>query len=437
MAPRSAKKNSEEVESPPASTRQSRSRAAKQTKNTETIEEEPVVPEKRKAATNPNAKSSKVKKTKVAAQPSEEESNDASTAPSSVPVESKPKKAPAHQVLTERDVLPKLWNADKNPKSYTFKVASWNVAGIRAVLKKDPQIFAELVAKHDLDVVCLQETKLQEQHLQDPKLNIVGTMNLNGYDAFWTCSTAKKGYAGTAVFVKRHDTKQNKNKKSTIQEHFAKSQESPPLPKQETLPIDAHWLDPEKVSYEMGRAEHDAEGRIIMVDFPLFSLCNVYVPNAGQKLERLTYRTDQWDKDFLKFMQKKQTDRGVPVLWVGDLNVAHTHLEVWNDGAKHLNKQAGVTPEERASFQCQLDSGFVDAFRKLHPTAAGHYSYWSTRAGNREPNKGLRLDYFICDPALFDEEKSQVVVRDSYMDYDIVGSDHCPVILEMEIKPTL
>jgi exodeoxyribonuclease III len=136
-------------------------------------------------------------------------------------------------------------------------------------------------------------------------------------------------------------------------------------------------------------------------------------------------------------MQKKQTDRGVPVLWVGDLNVAHTHLEVWNDGAKHLNKQAGVTPEERASFQCQLDSGFVDAFRKLHPTAAGHYSYWSTRAGNREPNKGLRLDYFICDPALFDEEKSQVVVRDSYMDYDIVGSDHCPVILEMEIKPTL
>lgn len=120
-------------------------------------------------------------------------------------------------------------------------------------------------------------------------------------------------------------------------------------------------------------------------------------------------------------------------MWLGDLNIAHTNLEVWNDGAKHLPKQAGVTPEERASFQEQLDAGFVDAFRRLHPEAKGHYSYWSTRAGNREPNKGLRLDYFICDPMFF-EEDSRVVVRDSYCCHEVQGSDHCPVVVEIEIK---
>jgi exodeoxyribonuclease III len=199
------------------------------------------------------------------------------------------------------------------------------------------------------------------------------------------------------------------------------------------LPINTDLLVPQNISYVMGKDKHDAEGRIIVVDYPLFSLCNVYVPNAGQKLERLSYRVDEWDKDFLAFMHRKRTERGVPVLWVGDLNVAHTNLEVWNDGAKHLPKQAGVTPEERASFQAQLDSGHVDSFRHLHPKAEGHYSYWSTRASNRPPNKGLRLDYFICDPDMF-ADVSPVVVRDSYMDYAQEGSDHCPVILELEIK---
>lgn len=186
----------------------------------------------------------------------------------------------------------------------------------------------------------------------------------------------------------------------------------------------------------MGIEKHDLEGRMIIADFPLFTLCNVYVPNAGQNLERLKYRTDEWDVDFLNFMKQKQIERKLPVIWLGDLNIAHTNLEVWNDGAKHLLKQAGVTPEERKSFQEQLNnSGYIDAFRKLHPNISGHYSYWSQRAGNREPNKGLRLDYFICDPILFDEKKSKIIVRDSYMDHDQLGSDHCPVILELEIKP--
>lgn len=307
-------------------------------------------------------------------------------------------------------------------------------------MAKAPNTFAELVAKHDLDALCLQETKLQEQHVTDPKLKIRETMGLEGYDDYWTCSTAKKGYSGTAVFVRRREggVARTKGEKQTTLTKFVVSTKedgttSAGSSTATTLPIDAKLLAPKRVSYLMGKDKHDAEGRIVVVDYPLFSLCNVYVPNSGQKLERLSYRTDEWDRDFLAFMQQIQAERGVPVIWLGDLNVAHTNLEVWNDGAKHLAKQAGVTAVERASFQAQLDSGRVDAFRHLHPTAAGHYSYWSMRAGNRAPNKGLRLDYFICDPAMF-VESAAVVVRDCYMDYDQDGSDHCPVVLELEIK---
>jgi exodeoxyribonuclease III len=269
------------------------------------------------------------------------------------------------------------------------------------------------------------------------------------YDDYWSCSTAKKGYSGTAVFIRRQSnkcakSKPNGSKKQTSMMQFvvkkndedvAVVQEPLPLDGKNASPsIDPDLLTPSNVSYVMGKEKHDAEGRIISVDFPHFSLCNVYVPNAGQKLERLSYRVNEWDKDFLQYIHDKRADRGgLPIIWLGDLNVAHTNLEVWNDGAKHLPKQAGVTPEERASFQDQLDAGHVDAFRHLHPTAAGHYSYWSVRAGNRVVNKGLRLDYFICDPSMFDES-SRVVVRDCYMDYTQEESDHCPVILELEIK---
>ena len=331
-----------------------------------------------------------------------------------------------------------------------FKVASWNVAGLRAVLRKDPDSLANLCKKHDLDMLCLQETKLQETHLDDPKLLKLSTSQVvrdvlkeEGYDSFWSCSTAKKGYSGTAVFTKKYGGKKSKQKSisSFFQTKKTKKKDGSDDSTEKgdstnnddtELPISSDMLKPEDVSYDIGQAI-DGEGRVVMVDFPFASIANVYVPNAGQKLERLTYRTDEWDGHWLKFMQKRQEDRGKPVIWLGDLNIAHQAQDVWNDGAKHLDKQAGVTPQERASFQNQLDSGFVDAFRKLHPDSEAHYSYWSMRAGNREPNKGLRLDYFICSPDMFAED-SDVVVRDSYMLYDQYGSDHCPVVLELEIK---
>lgn len=264
-----------------------------------------------------------------------------------------------------------------------LKMASWNVAGLRAVLRNNPDALVDLVMKHDLDVLCLQETKLQEMHLDDPKLKLRGhLLEEQGYNAYYSCCTVKKGYSGTAVFIKRRNNNGNNTtkKQKTLDSFFVAKKGSDKGGKLgDTTNGMEHLLIPESVSFEMGVAKHDGEGRIIVVDFPHFSFCNVYVPNSGQNLNRLQYRTDEWDKDLLAFIQRRQKDRGVPCLWLGDLNVAHTNLEVWNDGAKHLSKQAGVTPEERASFQQMLDAGFVDAFRKLHPTAKGKIKIYVRR----------------------------------------------------------
>lgn len=346
------------------------------------------------------------------------------------------KKTGDHQRITERDPLPRLWNSQTaaTKGSYTFRIASWNVAGLRALLKKYPTALADLCNEHDLDMLCLQETKLQESHLEDPKLKVRGCVP--GYDEYWSCSTVKKGYSGTAVFVKQRHPKKER-KQTNIGSFFAKKSttDSPSAPKVESTQVcnvDPELVTPTDVSYELGK-EIDNEGRTIILEYPFATVTNVYVPNSGQVLERLDYRTKEWDKEFLAFQQRKERERGLPVIWLGDLNIAHKAYDVWNDGATHLAKQAGVTEQERISFQEQLDAGYVDAFRKLHPAAKGHYSYWSQRAGNREPNKGLRLDYFICSPPLFSED-SPVIVRDSYMIPDRLGSDHAPVVLELELK---
>jgi len=313
-------------------------------------------------------------------------------------------------------------------------------------MKNHPSALPDLATKYGLDVICLQETKLQEVHVDDPKLKINGhLLNEEGYDSYYSCATAKKGYSGTAVFVKRRkDGSANGagKKQATLGAFFKKKQvtdkSSGDKEESDSLgAINVKDLIPENVSYGLGKSKHDDEGRAITLDFPLFTLSALYVPNSGQKLDRLQYRTEEWDSDLLDFMQQREKDRGAPVIWLGDLNVAHTGMETWNEGAKHLAKSAGTTPEERASFERQLEAGYVDAFRELHPDARGQYTYWSQRAGNRAPNKGLRLDYFVCSKALLNkgEDSSQrVLVRDSYMITDQVGSDHCPIVLELEIR---
>jgi len=393
------------------------------------------------------------------------------------------------QKITERDELPKLWNGEEamqKDESYTFKIISWNVAGLRALLRNHPSALPSLATLHDADVICLQETKLQETHVTDPKLKIAGVLlEEEGYDAYYSCSTAKAGYSGTAVFVRRRgggsaaavgekegkgegkETKKKgkKKKQGTLGSFFqTTASTSNPEPDEETDAkpaaitatqpkttgsIDPSDLTPLRTTTELTSSTdpapvpHTSEGRIITIDFPLFSLTNLYVPNSGQNLERLPYRTESWDTDLLSSMQSKKKNTKTPLIWLGDLNVAHRALDVWNDGAKHLAKQAGVTDAERAAFQRQLDGDgdleggeFVDAFRRLHPGARGHYSYWSQRAGNRGVNKGLRLDYFVCSGDLFagGGEGGRVLVRDSYMLPEVVGSDHCPVVLELEIR---
>ena len=362
---------------------------------------------------------------------------DATADDESKPPAKKKSKTADHQRWTERTPLTRHWDAKTAAESgsYTFTVISWNVAGLRTFIKKNPDVFTDLARTYDADVICLQETKLQEDNLMDPKLKLKEYFHekLEGYECHFSCSVEKKGYSGTAMFIKTYGGEKKGKKQATLGAFFGakdgKSDDSAigegKLP---SADIAISNLQPVTVSKELGFPAHDGEGRTITAEFPLFYLTNVYVPNSGQKLERLSYRTTQWDKDFLNKMQHLEKE-GKPIIWLGDLNVAYDEKDTWNEGAKHLAKSAGTTAEERASFAEQLSTGYIDAFRHLHPDGKGHYSYWSQRAGNREPNKGLRLDYFICSKDLMTDGNTKAVVRDSYMLPDQLGSDHCPILL--------
>lgn len=361
-------------------------------------------------------------------------------------------KASDHQRWTERMPLPRLWDPEsamKSKGSYTFTVISWNVAGLRAFVTKQPDALANLANKYHADVICLQEHKLQDTHLDDPKLRLREHFEekLEGFDSHWSFSQTKKGYSGTAMFIRKrggggggdgNNASKKEKKQAKIGAFFTpknKGDDGTAAKSESIGDIPVSNLQPLNVMTELGMPKHDGEGRTITAEFPLFYLTNVYVPNSGQKLDRLGYRTEEWDTDFLNKMLQLEKDGRKPIIWLGDLNVAHNEKDTWNEGAKHLDKSAGTTPQERASFDRQLSAGFVDAFRHLHQDAMGHYSYWSQRAGNREPNKGLRLDYFICSKDLMDDKDGQrVVVRDSYMVHDEIGSDHCPIVLEIEMK---
>lgn len=256
-----------------------------------------------------------------------------------------------------------------------IKMISWNVNGLRALLKrKDDNSFVQLTQRENFDVLCLQETKLQEKDVEQIKQCL-----LDGYDnSFWTCSVSKLGYAGTAVISR---------------------------------------IKPVSVKFGLGIPDHDGEGRLITIEFDTVYLVAGYVPNSGQKLERLSYRVQQWDpslSSYLKDLEKKK-----PVVLTGDLNCAHKEIDIYNpDGNR---RSAGFTDEERTSFEDNfLNRGFVDSFRQQHPEAVG-YTYWGYRQGARPGNKGWRLDYFLVSDSIADK------VYDSYIIPDVNGSDHCPI----------
>ncbi|KAE8651202.1 DNA-(apurinic or apyrimidinic site) lyase, chloroplastic isoform X2 [Cucumis sativus] len=264
----------------------------------------------------------------------------------------------------------------KDTKS--VKILSWNVNGLRALLKGSSAV--ELAEREDFDVLCLQETKLQEKDI----LNITKSL-VDGYHyTYWTCSVSKLGYSGTAIISR---------------------------------------IKPISVRYGLGISEHDGEGRVVMVEFDSFFLLNVYVPNSGDGLKRLSYRITQWDPSLSNYI--KELEKSKPVILTGDLNCAHQEIDLYNPAGNR--KSAGFTNEERQSFETNfLQKGFVDTFRQKHPDVVG-YTYWGYRHGGRKTNKGWRLDYFLVS------ERVAEKVHDSYILPDVGGSDHCPIGLVLKL----
>lgn len=250
-----------------------------------------------------------------------------------------------------------------------MKLISWNVNGLRAVLKKN---FMEFFREADADVFCIQETKMQEGQ---------AVLDLPGYEQYFNYAE-RKGYSGTAIFTKHK---------------------------------------PLSVRYGIGVEEHDHEGRVITLEYPDLFLTTVYTPNSQSELKRLDYRM-RWEDDFLDYMKK--LDQKKPVIWCGDLNVAHEEIDIKNPKTNHHN--AGFTDEEREKMTKALQSGFVDTFRYFYPDQTGIYSWWSYRFHAREKNAGWRIDYFIVSKRLVPR------LTDAKILTEVQGSDHCPVELDLK-----
>lgn len=250
-----------------------------------------------------------------------------------------------------------------------MRLISWNVNGIRAAMGKG---FLDFTESRDADVICIQETKMQEGQAEVP---------LEGYHQYW-CSAEKKGYSGTALFTKE---------------------------------------EPLNVSYGMDMEAHDKEGRVITAEYENFYLVNVYVPNSQNELKRLDYRM-KWEDDFRGYL--KGLEEKKPVVVCGDLNVAATEIDLKNP--KMNVKNAGFTPQEREKFQILLESGFIDTFRYFYPDVEGVYSWWSYRFNARKNNAGWRIDYFLASKSLKEKLKKAEVLT------EVMGSDHCPIALELE-----
>ena len=251
-------------------------------------------------------------------------------------------------------------------------IVSWNVNGLRAIVKKD---FKSSIEKMSPDIICLQETKAQIQEVA------TSLSNLRDYTLYVNAAD-RKGYSGTAILTK-------------------------------TKPI--------SLVNDMGIKQHDTEGRMICAEYPNFYLVNVYVPNSGQKLQRLSYRKT-WDQDFLNYLLKLQKKK--PIIVCGDFNVAHQPIDLKNDKANY-NKVAGYTQIEIDGMHALLQSGLIDVFRFLYPNKIA-YTYWNYRTKGRERNVGWRVDYFLISRSLVDKVKSIKIASEFY------GSDHCPVIMDLK-----
>lgn len=252
-----------------------------------------------------------------------------------------------------------------------MKLISWNVNGLRAAINKG---FMDFFKQIDADVFCIQETKMQEGQAE---------LILEGYYQYWN-SAIKKGYSGTAIFTK---------------------------------------IKPISVSYGIGIEKHDQEGRIITLEFEEFYMVNCYTPNSKRELERLEYRME-WEDEIRKYLLALNNKK--PVIYCGDLNVAHEEIDLKNPKTNHHN--AGFTDEERSKMTELLNSGFTDTFRYLYPEKENAYTWWSYMMKAREKNVGWRIDYFIVSNSI--KEK----IKEAKIHSEIMGSDHCPVELEIDVE---
>lgn len=250
-----------------------------------------------------------------------------------------------------------------------MRLVSWNVNGLRAAIAKG---FLDYFNEIDADIVALQEIKLSEGQLE---------LEIPGYYKFWNYAY-RKGYSGTAVFTK---------------------------------------IKPISVNYGLGIEEHDNEGRVITLEFDEFYFVTVYTPNSKRKLERLDYRMI-WEDEFRAYLNS--LDEIKPVILCGDLNVAHKEIDLKNPSTNR--RSAGFTDEERGKFTELLDSGFIDSFRYFYPDVEGAYTWWSYLTKARDRNAGWRIDYFVVSDKLEDR------IKDAQIHNEIMGSDHCPVYLEMK-----
>lgn len=251
-----------------------------------------------------------------------------------------------------------------------MKMVSWNVNGLRACVTKG---FVDIFNKLDADIFCLQETKLQEGQIDLP---------LEGYYQYWNYAE-KKGYSGTAIFTKK---------------------------------------EPLAVTNGIGIDEHNTEGRVITLEFEDFFFVTCYTPNSQNELKRLDYRM-KWEDDFREYLLRLNKKK--PIILCGDLNVAHNEIDLKNP--KTNRKNAGFSDEEREKMTILLNSGFTDSFRYLYPDKEGIYSWWSYRFNARKNNAGWRIDYFITSDSIKDK------IIDSKIHTDIMGSDHCPVELDIDL----
>ena len=250
-----------------------------------------------------------------------------------------------------------------------MKLVSWNVNGLRACITKG---FCDFFSRIDADIFCVQETKMQEEQAYN--------INFEGYYKYMN-SAQKKGYSGTAIFTK---------------------------------------VKPISVSYGLGIEEHDMEGRVITLEYDNFFLVNSYIPNSKRELERLEYRMT-WEDEILKYLKKLEVTK--PVIYCGDLNVAHEEIDIKNPKTNHFS--AGFTDEERNKMTTLLENGFIDTFRYLYKDKKDAYSWWSYMRNSREKNIGWRIDYFIISDILKNE------LKEAYIYSDVMGSDHCPIGIDI------